>query len=242
MNLQKNYYQILGVNPNSDQKTIKKAYYGLSNIHHPDKGGSSELFSEISEAYEILCSESRKDYDTRSKFGNSYNEYFELLDVKVDYDFHKEKTNLDNFKRNEVNDIWISVDDTFDGTVEYERWVKCRDCDGSGRDFSSKIVIRDVNGNITKTFDADDGCDFCDGTGKYMNQDCHFCSGKGKVGINPCKKCHGERRILGKQKISKLKLTGDETKIASMGNYSKTTTGVTGFLILKKSSKTSHQS
>jgi hypothetical protein len=30
---------------------------------------------------------------------------------------------------------------------------KCKTCDGTGKDLSSKIVIRDVNGNINRTFD-----------------------------------------------------------------------------------------
>lgn len=236
MDLKKNYYAILGVNHSDDEKQIKKAFYKLSFEHHPDKGGDPVVFGEMTEAYNILCSDERVDYDQKSKFGSNYNEYFELFDINVDFNFQKEKDNLEKFKRNEVNDIWITVDSSFDGTLEYERWVKCKTCDGSGKDLSSKIVIKDINGNITKTFDADDGCDFCDGTGKWKDVDCHFCHGKGKVGINPCKVCNGEHRILGKQKISGIKLTGDETKIASMGNYSKNLTGVTGFLILKKES------
>ena len=235
MNLSKNYYSILGVNNISDEKSIKKAYYKLSFTNHPDKGGNPIIFSEMTEAYDVLCSEQRKDYDMKSKFGNSYNEYFELFDIKIDFDYQKEKTNLDNFKKNEVLDIYMNIDETFDGTLEYERWVKCKTCDGSGKDLSSKIVIRDVDGNITKTFDADDGCDFCEGTGKdYKGDNCHFCSGKGKVGLTPCKTCKGEKRILGKQKLSGLKITGENTKIESMGHHAKN--GNVGHLYLVKKS------
>ena len=102
---------------------------------------------------------------------------------------------------------------------------------------SSKIVIKDVDGNILKTFDGDDGCDFCDGTGKYMGYDCSFCMGKGKVGLNPCKTCNGEKRILGKQKITKIKTERDETKIPAMGNVSKTEPGKVGYLLLRKNDK-----
>jgi molecular chaperone DnaJ len=238
MDLKKNYYSILSVSGDSTEKEIKKAYYKLSFDFHPDRNKDIDptKFSEITEAYNILCSDQRSDYDIKSKFGNNYNEYFELFDINVDFNFQKEKDNLEKFKRNEVNDIWISIDDSFDGALEYERWVKCKTCDGSGKDLSSKIVIKDAAGNITKTFDADDGCDFCDGTGKWKDNDCHFCHGQGKIGLTPCKTCKGEHRILGKQKISGIKLTGDETKLASMGHYSKNMTGVTGFLILKKKS------
>lgn len=235
MNLNKNYYGILGVKNNDDEKTIKKAYYKLSFTHHPDRGGDAILFSEMTEAYDVLCGEERKDYDLKSKYGNNYNEYFEFFEINVDFDFNKEKNNYEKFKRNEVNDIYISIDNDFNGSIEYERWVKCKTCDGTGKDLSAKILIKDNDGNILKTFDADDGCDFCEGTGKdYKGNACNFCQGKGKVGINPCKKCSGEKRILGKQKLSGLKISGDETKIDSAGHYSKDVVGLVGSLFLVK--------
>lgn len=234
MNLNKNYYAILGVKNSEDEKTIKKTYYKLSFTHHPDKNGDPLVFSEMTEAYDVLCSSQRKDYDLKSKFGNNYNEYYELFDINVDYDFDKQKQDLQNFVKNEVLNIKVEVDDTFNGKLEYERWVKCKSCDGSGKDMSSKILIKDINGNVVKTFDADDGCDFCEGTGKFMNFDCTFCSGKGKVGLNPCKTCNGEKRILGKQKLNKIKLTGEETKVPAMGHHSKTDAGAVGYLLIVK--------
>jgi DnaJ-class molecular chaperone len=98
---------------------------------------------------------------------------------------------------------------------------------------SSKIVIRDVDGNIVKVFDGDDGCDFCEGSGKYMDQPCTFCDGNGRVGMNPCSSCKGDRRILGKQRLSKIKLTGETTKVEAMGNVSKTEAGRVGNLIIR---------
>lgn len=239
MNINKNYYAILEVPNSATEKEIKKSYYRLSFLHHPDKGGTQSVFGELTEAYDCLCGEERKDYDLKSKFGNNYNEYFELFDINVDFSYDDGKEKRDAFKKNEVNNIHIEIDDSFDGSIEYERWSKCKACDGTGKDLSSKILIKDVNGNILKTFDADDGCDFCDGTGKYMGYDCSFCQGKGRVGLNPCKKCNGEKRVLGKQKLKGIKLTGDETKVEAMGHYSKTETGKVGYLMLKKKSPTS---
>lgn len=234
MNVNKNYYATLGVANGSDEKTIKKAYYKLSFQHHPDKGGDPAVFAEMTEAYDVLCSERRSDYDRKSKFGNAYNEYYEFFDINVDFDYDLEKQRMDRFKRDEVLDIYINVGDDFNGVVEYERWVRCKTCDGTGKDMSSKIVIRDNDGNVLKVFDGEDGCDFCDGTGKYMGLDCHFCDGKGKVGLNQCKTCGGEKRILGKQKLSKVKLTGEITKIEAMGHLSKTEVGRVGYLVIKK--------
>ncbi len=234
MNLNKNYYNILGVKGDDNEKTIKKSYYKLSFTMHPDKGGDPLAFAEITEAYDILCSDKRKDYDLKSKFGNNYNEYYELFDINVDYDFDKQKQDLQNFVKNEVLNIKIEVDENFNGKLEYERWVKCKTCDGTGKDLSSKIIIKDINGNVVKTFDAEDGCDFCEGTGKFMGYDCSFCSGKGKVGLNPCKSCDGEKRILGKQKLNKIKLEGKETKVPAMGHHSKTDVGAVGYLLIVK--------
>lgn len=238
MDKNKNYYLILGIDKNSNQKEIKKAYYKLSFKYHPDQndGIDNGLFTEITEAYDVLSDiKVREEYDQKSKWGNNYNEYYELFDIDFNFDYNKSKSSYENFKKNEVNDIYIIVNDDFNGNVEYERFIKCKACDGTGKDFSSKIVIKDNEGNILKTFDSDDGCDFCEGTGKdYKGNDCNFCHGAGKIGLIPCKKCNGEKRILGKQKISGIKLTGDETKIQSMGNCSKDIAGQIGSLILIK--------
>lgn len=235
MDVSKNYYAILGVSNISTEKEIKKSYYKLSFTHHPDKNGDPIIFGNITEAYDVLCGESRIDYDLKSKFGNNYNEYFELFDIKINFDYDKEKENLETFKKNSVLNIQIDIDDTFNGSIEYERWVKCKSCDGSGKDLSSKIVVRDVDGNILRTFDSDDGCDFCEGSGKdYNGGPCSFCSGQGKVGLTPCKSCNGDRRILGKQKLSRIKLTGDETKIDAMGHYSRDEAGKVGYVLLIK--------
>lgn len=230
MNLNKNYYSILGVSNKSSEKEVKKAYYKLSFTHHPDRGGDANIFSEITEAYDVLCSDIRSEYDQKSKFGNNYNEYFELFNININYDYDGVKSKRDNFKKNEINDIIVEIDNKFDGSLEFERWVKCKSCDGSGKDLSSKIVIRDNEGNILKMFDGEDGCDLCEGSGQYNDKECPFCSGAGKVGLNQCKTCSGEKRILGKQKLKGIKLEGDETRIKSMGHYGR---GRIGDLIIK---------
>ncbi len=235
MDKNKDYYNILGVSFQDDSTQIKKKYYKLSFKYHPDKNDSDDasLFNLINEAYNVLCNEElRKEYDVKSRFGKNYNEYYELFDIDYDFSYKDAKDKFENFKKYEVNNVIVEIDDSFSSKVEYERWVKCKTCDGTGKDFSSKIVIRDNDGNVVKIFDSDDGCDFCNGTGKgYNNEPCTFCHGMGKIGINKCDSCNGEGRILGKQKLKNIKLTGDETKIEAMGHYSKN--GI-GCLILKK--------
>ncbi len=238
MDTNKNLYKILCISNISTESEIKKAYKKLAKKYHPDvnKTDDESIFKEIIEAYKVLSdSVSREDYDKKSRFGNNYNEYYELFDINFDNSYQDTKDKYDNFKKNEVFNIHILVDETFNGKIEYERWVLCKPCDGSGKDHSSKIVIKDREGNILRTFDSDDGCDYCEGTGKdYVNRDCSFCSGQGKVGLTPCKTCKGDKRILGKQKLSGIKLTGDETKVDAMGHYSKDEFGKVGYLLLIK--------
>lgn len=59
-----NLYNVLGVEENSDQANIKKAYRKLQMKHHPDRGGDPGLAKKINEAYNILGNkEKRKKYD-----------------------------------------------------------------------------------------------------------------------------------------------------------------------------------
>ena len=57
-------YEELGVGQGADTREIKKAYFDLARIHHPDKGGDPEKFKKIENAYSILSDdEKRKVYD-----------------------------------------------------------------------------------------------------------------------------------------------------------------------------------
>jgi DnaJ family protein A protein 2 len=57
-------YETLEIEKDATPKEIKKAYFRLSKLHHPDKGGDEHKFKEISAAYEILSDEEkRKAYD-----------------------------------------------------------------------------------------------------------------------------------------------------------------------------------
>jgi len=62
----KDYYSMLGVARNADDKAIKTAYRRLARKHHPDVNkGSADKFKEINEAYAVLSDpDKRKRYDT----------------------------------------------------------------------------------------------------------------------------------------------------------------------------------
>ncbi|KAK0570254.1 hypothetical protein OC861_000205 [Tilletia horrida] len=51
----KDYYKVLGVARDADERTIKKAYRTLAKKYHPDKeGGSQEKMTELNEAFGVL--------------------------------------------------------------------------------------------------------------------------------------------------------------------------------------------
>ena len=52
-------YKILKVHPSEKLENIKKAYRELVKIHHPDKGGDTEIMREINEAWGILKNKSK---------------------------------------------------------------------------------------------------------------------------------------------------------------------------------------
>lgn len=74
----RDYYKILGVERNADEKTIKQAYRRLARKYHPDvnkQKGAQERIKEINEAYAVLSDpEKRKRYDS---LGQDWQRYAE---------------------------------------------------------------------------------------------------------------------------------------------------------------------
>ena len=66
--MNRDYYRILGVTPDSSSEEIKKAYRRLAMQYHPDRNGgnpeSEERLKKINEVYHILGDEEkRRRYD-----------------------------------------------------------------------------------------------------------------------------------------------------------------------------------
>ncbi len=85
----KDYYKILGVSKDADDKAIKRAYRQLARQYHPDKNPgdkkAEETFKEINEAYEVLG-----DADNRSKYdrlGRNYHRYQQMGGNPSDFDY-----------------------------------------------------------------------------------------------------------------------------------------------------------
>lgn len=69
----KDYYRILGVEPDADRKAIKTAYRRLARKYHPDVSDDKDAenrFKEVSEAYEVLSDEKKRaEYDQLRRYG-----------------------------------------------------------------------------------------------------------------------------------------------------------------------------
>ena len=66
--MKRDYYEVLGVPKNADEKKIKQAYRKLAKKYHPDTNPgdkqAEQKFKEVSEAYDVLSDkEKRKLYD-----------------------------------------------------------------------------------------------------------------------------------------------------------------------------------
>lgn len=66
------YYQILGINENASQDEIKSAYKKLAMKNHPDRGGDTKKFQEISQAYDTLSDPNKRAQYDAQKNGDPF--------------------------------------------------------------------------------------------------------------------------------------------------------------------------
>jgi len=93
----KDYYEILGVAPNADQKVVQQTYRQLARKHHPDVNPGNkeaeEKFKTINEAYEVLSdAEKRKKYD---ELRAQYQQWQQTGGRQQDYDWQNSSTRPD---------------------------------------------------------------------------------------------------------------------------------------------------
>ena len=106
MHTRKYYCDILGVEENASLDEIRKAYFKLSNLYHPDKNKSTnaeEKFKEIKNAYEAL---KNNNYSTYSNFNNekfNYDDYESEYDNDDDYEYDNDEDYEDD-EEEEYND------------------------------------------------------------------------------------------------------------------------------------------
>jgi len=217
------YYDILGIKKTATKEEIKKAYRSLAHKYHPDRpGGSAERFKEVSQAYQILSDEEkRQQYD---KFGRAFdtgagagfpggawgwdfdfsgvedaseledifNAFFEGLGIK-----QKRRTYVRGADLELVSEI--TLEEAKSGKVlklDYGALVECKTCGGVG--YQSKAGLKK--------------CDYCGGRGEIREDrnsffgqfsrvvTCKHCRGAGQIPKEPCAACDASGRVKGKRK------------------------------------------
>ena len=91
----KHYYAILGVPPESDLESIKKAFRDKVAVLHPEKNhadNAKEAFADLIEAYEILSKpEKRKAYDALVKERTSHIPVLIEPEVKEEFEEYQKE-------------------------------------------------------------------------------------------------------------------------------------------------------
>ena len=225
----KDYYDILGVNKNSSDDEIKKAYRKLAHKFHPDKqGGDAEKFKEINAAYQVLSDKSKRsqydqfgqtfdqrggggqpggqgfggfDFNGFSQGGQGFGEGFE--DIFSDIfggGFGGSRQAASRAGR----DIQIDVE------INFEEMVS-----GAQRDVSllRRTVCDVCEGTGGEPGAKEETCPTCKGAGQVRKAVrsifgtfsqatiCTTCSGVGKVYAQKCRKCKGDGRVKEQQNI-----------------------------------------
>ena len=84
-----NYYEILKVPDFSSYEIIKQNYKNLMLESHPDKGGDSDKFELIREAYELM-----KDNDKKKEYDNKLMYYQEMYERAEEINLQKNQNNF----------------------------------------------------------------------------------------------------------------------------------------------------
>lgn len=223
MATKRDYYEVLGVSKTASADELKKAYRKLAIQFHPDKNpgdkAAEEKFKELSEAYEVLSTPSKKQmYD---QFGHAANaggagggagfEGFggaNMNDIFGDIfgDLFGGGTRGRGGRGGQRrgtpgNDIKTQVDITFEEaargtekTITIPKNVTCKPCTGTG----------------AKPGTSAETCRTCHGRGEVQYQQgffaisrpCSDCNGSGQTIKTPCTECRGSGKVRTKSQIA----------------------------------------
>lgn len=219
--MEKDYYELLGLQKGATDVEIKKAYRTLAMKYHPDRNpGNAEAelkFKEVTEAYEVLKdSQKRAAYDRYGHaafaqgagaggfggfnfdFGGGSGAGFGSIFEDIFSEFMggaRRSRQQEGVRGADIRyDLEITLEEAYKGLtkeIEIQTAVKCEDCHGTGAAEGSKAET----------------CDTCHGTGRVRRQagffieerTCPTCNGTGKVIKNPCKKCGGTGKVSQKK-------------------------------------------
>ena len=202
----RDYYEVLGVDKNADEATIKKAYRQLAKKYHPDMNpGDKEAekkFKEASEAYAILSdAEKRRQYD---QFGHAAFEQGGGAGGFGGFDFNG----------GDMGDIFGDIfGDLFGGGGRSRRAANNGPMKGANLRASVTITFEEAVFGCEKQLELNlkDECTTCHGTGAKPGttpETCPKCGGKGQVvytqqslfgmvrNVQTCPDCGGTGKIV----------------------------------------------
>ena len=203
------YYNILGVNKNSSESEIKKAYKKMCMKYHPDrnqgnKEEAEEKFKKIAQAYKVLSdSELKRKYDLYGEEGlndngvdmsniNPFDIFSNFTSMFDGMRGQRQEEKIKSPTRQE--ELKLPLEDLYTGKsikINYRKKIKCVNCNGLGCENVNDIVQ----------------CELCEGKGsilkirrlgpmiQQMSTQCYKCAGKGsiiKLGCE-CTKCNGTK-------------------------------------------------
>ncbi len=211
----RDYYDVLGVGRDADEKEIKKAFRRLARELHPDVNAhdpeAEEKFKEAAEAYDVLSdAERRRTYDAyghdglrsggfdpRSASFGSIDEIFQAFFGGDPFGFGGRGAGPAG-----GGDIAVAVEvelaDVVEGVrreVAYDAVGACEHCRGNGAEPGTPIST----------------CERCGGAGQLRQVSrtpfgqmaravvCDNCHGAGKVPETPCDECGGSGRTPGRR-------------------------------------------
>jgi molecular chaperone DnaJ len=198
----KDYYQVLGIPRDADEKAIKAAYRKLARKYHPDVATSQpdaeERFKEVNEAYEVL-----RDADKRSKydrFGRDWERYRQAEQAGAGagaYDFGSwfagksggpeftyEYRTTDGGGSGFSDFFETLFGDAFGRTRTTTRErPRARPQRGQDYEYPITISLRDAYHGTTRRFDVSiqERCSTCGGTGMNGSGFCLTCGGAGTL-------------------------------------------------------------
>ena len=211
----RDYYEVLAVDRNADEATIKKAYRVLAKKYHPDANpGDKEAekkFKEASEAYAVLSdAEKRKQYD---QFGHA----------AFDGSAGGGAGGFD-FSGMDMGDIFGDIFGDFFGGGSRSRRANNGPMKGANIRTSIRITFEEAVFGCEKEIELvlKDECKTCHGSGAKpgtSKETCPKCGGKGKVvysqqslfgmvqNVQSCPDCNGTGQII-KEKCPDCRGTG----------------------------------
>ena len=124
-----NYYDVLGVPTDASEADIKKAFRKLASQHHPDKGGDTNKFQQIQEAYEVLGDADRRhqyDHPPRQGFTGNFHDHQTFGDDIFAQFFGAGQRGGFNFRQGNMRmqnpdamtNVMITLNECYHGTVK----------------------------------------------------------------------------------------------------------------------------